>query len=241
MFQSLKNDRYSWLWIAGLFALVMQSIFGGWGFLLPAALFAGLLYYGKNRFSQRKGKIIFFIGIIGLSLVLLSTFVFKLTILLLFLLFIYDFVQSKRYPSIIQPNFQAGHVKETIFRRQLLLQNKWFGHQQTPPDDYEWHDINIQNGAGDTLIDLSHTILPPREAVIVVRHLAGRVRILVPYGIGVSVRFSVILGSLDFLGHEEPRLINESIAFQTENYDAAEQNVSIIVSALSGNLEVRRI
>ncbi|MFT8364120.1 MAG: cell wall-active antibiotics response protein LiaF [Sporolactobacillus sp.] len=241
MSPSFNNDRYSWLWIAGLFALVVQSFLGGWGFLFPAALFAMLLYYGKKNLALKRGKLCLFLGAVGLAIILLNTFVFKLAILLLFLLFIYDFIQSKRYPSLIQPDFHTGEAHETVQRQHPLLKNKLFGPAETPSHDYKWQDINIQNGAGDLLIDLSHTILPPRDAVIVIRHLAGRIRILVPYGVAVSVRYSVFLGALDFLGNEEKRLVNTTIAFQSDHYEDAPQRVSILVSALSGNLEVRRV
>ncbi|MDQ7862937.1 LiaF-related protein [Peribacillus frigoritolerans] len=38
-----------------------------------------------------------------------------------------------------------------------------FGHQQTTEHVYEWNSVNVQGGVGDTVIDLSKTILPKRR------------------------------------------------------------------------------
>ncbi|MFT8319086.1 MAG: cell wall-active antibiotics response protein LiaF [Sporolactobacillus sp.] len=239
MFRSLKKDKFSWILIAVLLALVVQSVFGDWGFLFPAVLFAALLYYGRKNLASRRGKILFWIGLIGLVIIILSTFLFKIVIIFLFVLFLVDFIQSKKNPLVIRPERFSAEAEKTV-ESDTLLQNRWFGHQATPGQDYEWHDINIQVGAGDTLIDLSRTILPRKEAVILIRQLAGRVRILIPFGVETSVRYSVGLGQLDFFDHKEARLINESVAFQTKHYLEGEQKIAIIVSAVAGSLEVRR-
>lgn len=244
LFEQFRNDKYSWTLIGGLILIIVQAVFGDWGFLFPAALFGAMVYYGKNKTPSRKGKIIFWIGIAGLIFTVVNLIVFKLVILILLIFLVYEFVQNKKHPKHIFPAFhpdaddEAG--SETVSGTPLL-KNKWFGYQKTPDGDYEWQDINIQTGAGDTLIDLSRTILPKKESVIFIRHFAGRVRILVPYGVEAALQYSMVLGQLQFFDRKIPQLVNSSLTFETKDYAQAEQKVKIFVSGVAGNLEVRRI
>ncbi|MCO7175296.1 cell wall-active antibiotics response protein LiaF [Sporolactobacillus kofuensis] len=243
MFQQLKKDQYSWLIIVCLLLVVIQTTFDGWGFLFPAVLFSALLYYGRKNKPKKKGKILFWIGLIGLGFTILNLLVFKLIIIALFICFLIDFIQRKKHPRQIVPDFEhpSAPGDEQINILPTLLKNKWFGHQETPHEDYEWRDITIQTGAGDTIIDLSHTILPKRESIIFIRHLAGRIKILVPYDVDVCLHYSVVLGQLDFFDHHEHQLVHEVRALQTSRYAEADQKVKIMISSLAGGLEVRRI
>ncbi|MCO7128277.1 cell wall-active antibiotics response protein LiaF [Sporolactobacillus shoreicorticis] len=242
MFEQLKNDKYSWLIIICLFLIVLQTLFDGWGFLFPSVLFGAMIYYGRKNTNTRKGKILFWIGVIGLGFTIFSLLVFKFIIIALFICFVIDFIQRKKNPQRIMPDFDhPSAVKDKVTILSGLLKNKWFGHQETPGHDYEWQDINIQTGAGDTIIDLSHTILPKKESIIFIRHLAGRVRILVPYGVEVALHYSVVLGQVDFFDHHENQLIHESRILRSDGYDQAEQKVKLMVSAVAGSLEVLRV
>ncbi|WP_010632038.1 cell wall-active antibiotics response protein LiaF [Sporolactobacillus vineae] len=242
MFDSFNKDKYSWLLVIALLLAVIQVTVAGWGFLFPACLFGSMVYYGRNHRKKPAGKLILWIGLFGLALTLLSLFVFRLVILGLVLLFLVDFIQKKRHPLRISPdpeipNAAAGHT--TLLN--TVLRNKWFGYQKTPEPEYPWQDINIQTGAGDTVIDLSRTILPKKGAVIFIRHLAGRIRILVPYDVGVSLHYSIMLGQMNFFGRSEARLINKSVTLQSEGYEEAGQKVKVFVSAVAGSLEVKRV
>ena len=64
---------------------------------------------------------------------------------------------------------------------------------------YEWNDVNIQAGIGDTVIDLSYTVLPKGETVIFIRNVMGKVTIMIPYDVEVSVNHSVFLALQKFL------------------------------------------
>jgi lia operon protein LiaF len=101
--------------------------------------------------------------------------------------------------------------------------------------------MNLQTGIGDTIIDLSNTVLPKGEAVISVRNFIGNVRILVPYEIEVSILHSVITGYTEVFEHKEERVFNQLLQYETEHYVEAEQKVKIITSMILGNLEVKRI
>ena len=117
----------------------------------------------------------------------------------------------------------------------------FWGSKKTPQGVYEWEDINIQTGIGDTVIDLSYTMLPKGETVIFIRNIIGNMQILVPYEIEVSIHHSCMAGSTHIFDHHEPKVFNQVIHLKTPGYETAEQKVKIFTSLVVGNLEVSRI
>jgi len=115
------------------------------------------------------------------------------------------------------------------------------GQQKTPIGIYEWNDINIQTGLGDTSIDLSYTMLPKGETVIFIRNIIGNIQILVPYEIEVSIHHSCVVGSTNAFENHSSKMFNQVFQLKTSGYDNAEQKVKIFTSLLVGNLEVSRI
>ena len=113
--------------------------------------------------------------------------------------------------------------------------------QKTPSGVYEWNDINIQSGIGDTIIDLSYTVLPKGETVIFIRNIIGNIHIQIPYEIEVSVNHSCIVGSTTVFENHQSRIFNQVFHLKTSGYESAEQKVKIFSSLLVGNIEVTRI
>ena len=126
-------------------------------------------------------------------------------------------------------------------RTQPLFENMIFGSQRTPGGVYDWNDVNIQTGVGDTTIDLSFTLLPKGESVIFIRNVIGNIRILVPYELEVSIHHSVIAGSTTVFDIEEQRVFNQVLQVKTGGYDEADPKLKIFTSLLVGNLEGTRI
>ena len=65
------------------------------------------------------------------------------------------------HPIIKEP-VDLEKRSETVVKEQPLFQNRLFGQQKTPDHVYEWNDVNIQVGIGDTVIDLSYTVSAKR-------------------------------------------------------------------------------
>ncbi|MCF6139233.1 cell wall-active antibiotics response protein LiaF [Pseudalkalibacillus berkeleyi] len=238
-----KTDQMSWLMIIGIVLLLLEISFHGTGPLFLLALAAGAIYVGRKKYASKIGKLLFWGGLICFSITLLNTLAFKF---LLFAVLIYAairFAQSKQAPSYIEP---VIHENPTVasdgptIKRTPFLKNTIYGRQTTSDQVYEWQDVNIQCGIGDTVIDLANTVLPKGESVIVIRSFIGNVKILVPYEMDVSVSHSVIAGTGSVLGYNEPKMVNQTVSFQTEGYDRAQQKVKIITSMIVGDLEVKR-
>jgi len=125
-------------------------------------------------------------------------------------------------------------------RSQQRYKGQWFGSKSYGNDTYEWDDINIINLVGDTIIDLGNTLLPKEDAVILIRKGAGRTRVLVPTGIGISFEHSSLAGVAKFEG-EEYKLNNETLKAYSKEFDESSRKIRIISSTLLGEIEVIRV
>lgn len=248
MVNKIKTDYMGWIFLIGIVLLLLEFVYTGGGLLFSLALAIGLIYLGRKFANRTIGTILFFIGIISLIMIVLNMFVLKflLTAIVLYLLVLY--YQSKKNPDWINPILtkesrnQEGVSEERLVKTDYLFSNKLFGHQQTGEHVYEWNSVNIQGGVGDTIIDLSRTILPKGDAVISIRNIVGNITILVPYGIEIRVHHSVIAGRARiFENTHETRIFNQIHSYQTEGFSESAQKVHIITSIVVGDLEVKRV
>lgn len=203
-----------------------------------------MVYFGRKKLHRLFGKILFWGGIISLIGSILGMITFRFLFLAVFIYVVIQLLQSKKKPNTILPMInQTSELdkKDEVITRKPLLQNVLFGSQKTPTHTYEWNDINIQAGIGDTVIDLSYTVLPKGETVIFIRNVIGNVQILIPYDLEVSVNHSVIAGSVTIFDFHESKVMNQTLQVQTPAYESNDQKVKIITSLMLGNIEVSRI
>lgn len=236
-----KTDYISWTILIGLLLLVVEITFFNRG-LIFSIIFAGfLLYFGGKRLHSSIGKLIFGLGCLILFFTAIDMIVFKFLIFAVIAYIILYFYKSKNRPLLIRPVFQEPTNNVRIVRSNHIFKNLFYGRQRTPDEIYEWHDVNIQTGIGDTKIDLSNTVLPKGEAIISIRNFIGNIQILVPYDIEVSVSNSVITGTTVIFEAEDEKLFNQTLSYRTENYDEALYKIKIVTSIGIGRLEVKRI
>lgn len=248
MLNKMKTDYMGWIFLIGIVLLFLEISFKGGGLLFPLAFSVVLIYLGRKFTKRTIGKILFFTGLISLIITVLNMFVFKFFLFAILIYFLLLYYQSKKNPDWINPiitneGFDEEHVhKEPLLKSGHLFQNKLFGHQQTGEQVYEWNSVNVQSGVGDTVIDLSRTILPKGDAVISLRNIIGNITVLIPYGIEIRVHHSVMAGRARiFENKPESRVFNQIHSFQTAGFDEADHKVHIITSILVGDLEVKRV
>ncbi len=247
MFNKMKTEYMSWIFLIGIVLLLVELLYDG-GLLFSLAFSIGCMLIGKKYFSKVIGKILLIIGIITTLTTVFHMMVFRffLMAILVYLLLLY--YQSKKNPKWVKPILtepkeqQKECVQERLLKMDCLLRNKWFGQQRTSDAVYEWNDINIQNGIGNIVIDLSQTILPKGNAIISIRSLVGNTQILVPYGVEVFIHHSVIAGRTRvFENRLEDQFFNQVISYKTLGFDEAKQKVHITTTVIVGDLEVRRV
>ncbi|MCK6259332.1 cell wall-active antibiotics response protein LiaF [Fictibacillus sp. KIGAM418] len=243
MFNGKKTDLISWLLLIGVLLLILELSFRGGELIFFFALMAGCIYIGRKKMSRTIGKLLYWVGWFGLAITLLNMIAFKFVLIAVLIYLVVQFYQSKKRPAVMEPVIQkedSSRLSESLFTKQPMFKNILYGRQQTPDHVYEWSDINIHCGIGDSVIDLSNTVLPDGESVIAIRNLAGNIKILVPYEAAVSVHHSVLAGSTTIFQHHESKIFNQLFHFHTENYHEAQQRIKIVTSMVVGDLEVKR-
>jgi predicted membrane protein len=230
-----------------LFIFAIISVLRHPNFLIASVIGFILVVFGGPRFSKthtfwsQSGRVI---GVILLFLTMFSNiwFWFMLGIALLFLGLSNEktrYVQKKmhlddvdlRIIETIEAQPKNGRrTKTTFFGDETIGQN----------EKYEWDDININVGIGDTIIDLGNTLLPKEESIILVRKVIGRTRILVPMDVGVHIIHSTCVGKMTFDG-ESFELKNETMNIYSDGFDEATRHIKIATDVLIGNLEVIRV
>lgn len=244
MLGKIKNDYFSWLFLISLLLLLLEVLFFNKGLIFSILVAAGMIYVGRKRLERKFGKFLFWIGILFLTISILGMITFRFLVLAIFIYLLLQLVQTKKHPHMVTPIVKEPSTepsREEIISREPMFKNVMFGDQKTPEHTYEWEDINIQTWIGDTVIDLSYTVLPKGETVIFIRNIIGKVQILVPYDIEVSVNHSVMVGNVDILHFHGSKMFNQNIHVQTADYERPEQKIKIITSVMVGDIEVRRI
>lgn len=244
MFKNTKNDYIGWMVIIGVIILVMEILFFNSGLIFSLFISGGMIYLGRKRAGKKMGKILFIGGIIFFALSLFNMMTFKFLLVAILLHFFIQFLNAKKNPKKISPEIissEPSPQEEAMIRTEPLFENIVLGQQKTPTGAYEWNDVNIQAGIGDTIIDLSFTMLPKGETVIFIRNLIGNIQILVPYDIDVSIQHSCIVGSSTVFEVHDSKLFNRVLHLKTPGYETAEHKVKIFTSLVVGNLEVSRI
>jgi lia operon protein LiaF len=190
------------------------------------------------------GKVLFWGGVVFLLGSVLGMMTFRFFLLAVLIHIVIRFTRLKKDPQKITPILEEPAPKyemDDVIRKKPLFENLVFGEQRTPEQVYEWDDINIQTGVGDTVIDLSYTVLPKGETVIFIRNFIGNVKILIPYDIDVSAHHSVLAGSAEIFSQKETGVFNQVLHWQTPEYENRKQRVKIVTSMIVGDLEVKRV
>lgn len=244
MFKNTKNDYLGWLVIIGVVILLLEILFFNRGLIFSLFIAGVLVYLGRRKAGKKKGKILFIAGIVIFVISVFNMMTFRFLLLAILLHFFIQYLQSKKNPKKIPLDIQTQETKpneETVIKVEPLFENLLLGQQKTPMGVYEWKDVNIQTGIGDTVIDLSYTMLPKGETVIMIRNIIGNIHILVPYEVDVCIHHSCVVGATIVFGNHEPKIFNQVFQLKTPGYDTSEQKVKIFTSLVVGNLEVSRI
>lgn len=244
MFKKTNNDYISWLVIVGIVILLLEILFFNRGLIFSLFIAGGMIYLGRKKAGKKLGKFLFILGLIFFILSIVNMMTFKFLLMAILIHFFIQFLNAKKQPKKIMPELvglEPSQQEETMINTEPLFRNILLGQQKTPMGVYEWEDVNIQTGIGDTIIDLSYTMLPKGETVIFIRNIIGNIHILIPYEIEVSIHHSCIVGSTKVFGNHESKLFNQVFHLKTPAYEQSEQKVKVFTSLVVGNLEVSRI
>ncbi|MBC1520630.1 cell wall-active antibiotics response protein LiaF [Listeria aquatica] len=209
-----------------------------WQLLVVFALGIIFLYTSRKAgISKKKQRNRLFLAAVFILLAVLLTTSFKIGIVIFGIFAIFHYINRKRAPELLMVETKEPGK---IDRVNHFIKNQWFGNQRVLDVVYEWEDINIQTGIGDTIIDLGNTVLPTGESVIMIRSISGKIRLLVPFDLGICLEHSAIFGKLQY-DKKTTSVQNDSIKLYSDNYETAARKVKIVTSVVLGDLEVIRL
>lgn len=209
----------------------------------------GLLLISYTMPYQWLKYVLELISLFILTLVLTTTQAFWGVIcLVLILLIAFNTKQGNPliwiHESVIHPFTKNRYIGVKVIRPMIEQRSRIYKdsilklYQDTQV--FEWEDINITAIGGDSIIDLGASMLLEGENVIIIRKIFGRIRIIIPRGVGVKLNVSLISGKV-FYEMEEYTLLNDNLCYETEDYRQATRKLKIFVSSVTGNVEVIRI
>lgn len=238
MFNLFNKKPIPYIILLILVIFLIEFIFLDSKHIVWTLICGGVSLIAWNYYYRQEYRILFWLGILGVGINLLETIFFRVLLAIPVIWFVIYYFQKIREDKSEPTLLQFG--EEVLEESEVLFSNQWFGKQEIGNQPYRWQDINIQKLFGETVIDLRQTVLPKGEPVILLRNLAGKIKIIVPYDVELSIHHSVLIGSVDIFGYGDDQVVNRVIHYQTENYQKAPQRVKVYTTILAGKIEVSR-
>lgn len=208
-------------------------------FFIILAIF--LIVVGYQQLRQKHSFAAYILIAVGAGFLLFTLFVSVSFALIFAAVVIYNSYQLFRSSSNksdftinIKPNpleSQAYIQIDPYFKNKLIGEYRDFG------QSYAIEDINLQTGFGDVSINLSDTIIPQGETVILIRGMIGNIYLNVPTDIGLSVQMSLLCGKMNLM-KDSKTAFNLTQKYQSADYKNASRKIKIVVSLLVGDIEV---
>ncbi|WP_062109043.1 cell wall-active antibiotics response protein LiaF [Bacillus niameyensis] len=233
-----KTSVIGWIFLITAIGVGLEILFN-WRLFIPLLIGSFLIYQG--RYLKKKQNTYFIIGIILIAIPVLSSGFLKLIVIFAVVYGLYEYNKTKKHPEkIVVQTVEPGDTSSHLHKKIPYFKNSFIGSKQKNNGVYEWDDINIQCGFGDTIIDLSMTMLPHGENVVLVRSFIGNIKILVPFDAAVVVNHSSISGKMKIFD-EEMELFNSNIIYAPDSAQESIRTIKIMTNVMIGDIEVKRI
>ena len=211
--------------IANYYYIFFEKI----GFLLVLLLGCVLVYVGYVYFHKVRGLLSFWIGTLLIAFTLLSN---KYTIIILFIFLVVLIIRYLIYK--FKPLKVIATDEEVT--SPIFIKQKWFGEQRTPVYVYKWEDVQIQHGIGDIHIDMTKAANIKETNTIVVRHILGKVQVIVPLNYNINLHAAAFYGTA-YLEQQSYKIENNHIQVE-EKTKEDNYTVNVYVSTFIGDVEV---
>ncbi|MFS0644388.1 cell wall-active antibiotics response protein LiaF [Siminovitchia sp. 179-K 8D1 HS] len=233
-----RNSKMGWAILFAGIGLALELLIN-WRLFVPLLIGCFIIYYWKSHKHKESKKIYLIIGVSLVMIAIISTAVFKIFIFAAAIYALIQYSKTKNQPKrinvyTIPPDHQTKVTRKTPFIKNMLS-----GNRRVVNEIFEWDDINIQSGFGNTIIDLGMTMLPPGESVVLIRGLVGNIQLFVPIDASVTINHSAISGKLNIFNQEE-ELLNSNVIYYSGGDDKTSRRIKIVTSVMFGDVEVRR-
>ncbi|MBS4177284.1 cell wall-active antibiotics response protein LiaF [Lederbergia citrea] len=233
-----KTSLIGWFMLITAIGMGLEILLN-WRLFIPLLIGCFLIYKGK--ISSKNRNVYLIIGLSLLAIPILSSAFLKFFIFAAVIYGLIEYSKSKKQAQkIIVETIEPEPKSSQIKKKRPFIKNMFVGSQRVVNEVFEWDDINIQCGFGDTVIDLGMTMLPQGESVVVIRNLVGNIQLLVPFDASVVINHSSISGKLKVF-NDETELFNSNIIYYPDSGQQTLRTIKIITNVLVGNVEVKRI
>jgi len=210
--------------------------------IFPIALALFLIIIGYQQLKRQNLFAAYILIALGSGLFLFSL-LFSLSFALIFAALIiynsYQLFKSSKEKSKLNVSIEPNPLNSQAYVQiDPYFKNKLIGEHRNFDQSYAIEDINIQTGFGDISIDLSNTIIPGGETVILIRGMIGNIYLSVPSDIGLSVQMSLLCGKMNLL-QDSKTAFNLTKKYQSVDYKNSSRKIKIVVSLLVGDIEVK--
>ena len=234
-----KTSLIGWFMLISAVGMGLELLFNWW-LSIPLIIGVFLVITGKRHKNKGSANVFLIIGLSLIAIAILSSGFFRFFVFAAVIYGLHEYSKSKKIAQKIIVDTIEPEPKSRFKRKQPYIKNMFAGSQRIVNEVFEWDDINIQCGFGDTVIDLGMTMLPPGESVVVIRNLVGNIQLLVPFDASIIVNHSAISGNLKVF-NEETDLFNTNIIYHPDDGQTTTRTIKIITNVMVGNVEVKRI
>lgn len=241
--EMMENKK--WLSILLMLVLLGISPTNKSIFLILLIITTFIVFFSRKNFLDSLKKIVL-VSII--LFIFFSLFTNHLFLIILLILVLFYFSKNPEITTIISKvlsdkrkdknEFIIVQFSEEEALSGKIIKNKWLGADHRSEESiYSWEDLNFIKLVGNSTFDLGNTLLPREQNIILIRQLAGKIKILIPEGTAVSLDLTSLIGSFK-IQSSEYNLINENLKWHSENYHTQERKIKITINLLVGELEV---
>lgn len=234
-----KTSLIGWFILIAAIGMALELLFN-WRLLGPLLIGVYLIYIGIKPGKSKSVKPYLIIGFFLVAITILSSAFFKFFVIAAVVYYLVEHSKLKKMPTKIIVETVEPQTKPSFKKKRPLFTNRLAGTRRIVNEIFEWDDINIQCGFGDTIIDLGMTMLPPGENVVVIRNFVGDIQLLVPFDAIISVNHSAISGKLKVF-NDETDLLNSNVIYYPDSGETAMRSIKIITNVMIGDVEVKRI
>ena len=216
-----KTEAISIIFSIVAVGVVIDILLGRFN-IFSIAISIFLIVIGTRKLKQKKNSFIAYLLIIlGAGFLLISlftSFAFTLIFATLIIYNCYQLFRSSSNKSHLSVNIKPNPLESQAYiRTDPYFKNKLIGEYRDFQQSYTLEDINLQTGFGDVSIDLSDTVIPLGETVILTRGVIGNIYLNVPSDVGISVQMSLLVGKMN-LSKDGKTAINVTQKYQSVDY-----------------------
>ena len=235
-----KTEAISIIFLIVAIGLIIDIFRGSLNiFLIALSIF--LIAIGFRQLKKKNSFTAYILIIIGsgfLLSALISSFSFTLIFATLIIYNSYQLFRSSSNKSHLPVNIKSNPLdSQDYIQTSPYFKNKLIAEYRDFKHSYALEDINIQTGFGDISIDLSDTIIPQGESVILIRGVIGSIYLNIPSDIGISVQASLLCGKINLLKTNKT-VFNMTHKYQSVGYKDSYRKIKVVVSLLVGDIEV---